>query len=173
MDAFDLFAMIVGSPFFMAAAVLTAVGASGHAVREGLRSRRRLLAFMQTHGFRWTDTGSTMWLARVIERWEVLDIHGQFDGRWVDVRSRIRRGRCIRVTANRELVSGQSARMISLGAWTHPKPPALLEGLHLDACGRELRVFLGGGDFVPYIAAAVGYAKALEEQPVDPDTSRV
>ena len=171
-DAFDIFAMIVGSPLFAAAAVLTAIGAGSHAVLQSVRSRRRLIAFMQTHGFRWTETGSTMWLARVIERFEVLDICGQLDGRWVDVRSRGRGGRCITVTANRELVSGQGARVVSLGAWTQPRPPALLEGTHVDVSGCELRVFIGGGNFVPYIVAAVAYAKTLEELPVDPDAGR-
>lgn len=173
MDAFDIFAKIVGSPLFMVAAVLIAIGASGHAVIRSVRSRRRLLGFMKTHGFRWTETGSTMWLARVIERFEVLDICGHFDGRWVDVRSRIRHGRWITVTANRELVSGPTTRVISLGPWTDPRPPALLEGLHLDASSQELRVLVGGGDFVPYIVAAVAYAKALEERPVNPDAGRV
>jgi hypothetical protein len=173
MDPFEIFATIVGSRLFMAVAALALVGASGHAVLQSVRSRRRLLAFMQTHGFRWTETGSTMWLARVIERFEMLDMCGHYDGRWVDVRSRGRYGRCITVTADRELVSGQNARVISLGAWTHPRPPAPLAGMHLDACGRELRVFLGGGNFVPYIVAAVAYAKMLEEQPVDPDAGRV
>ena len=166
MDALDFFTRIVGSPIFLPATTLTAVGAGIYAVRKAMRSRQRLLAFMQTHGFRWTDTGSTMWLARVVERWDLLDICGSFDGRWVDVRLRVRQGRWITVTADRDIVSGQNARAISLGAWTHPKPPALLEGMHLDAAGRQLRVFVGGGDFIPFIAAAVAYTKALEEQPV-------
>ncbi len=173
MDAFDIFAKIVGSPFFVAAATLTVIGAGGYAVLQSVRSRQRLLAFMQTHGFRWTETGSTMWLARVIERFEMLDICGQFDGRWVDVRSRGRRGRSITVTANRELVPGPNTRVISLGAWTDPRPPGLLAGLHLGATGRELRVYVGGGDFVPYIVAAVAYTKTLEERPIDPDAGRV
>lgn len=168
MGPFDVFATIVGSPVFVAAATLTAIGAIGHAVRESVRSRRRLLAFMQTHGFRWTETGSTMWLARVIERFDLLDMCGHYDGRWVDVRSRVRRGRCITVTANRDLAPGEGTRVISLGAWTVPRPPALLEGMHVDACGHELRVHLGGGNFVPYIVAAVAYAKMLEEKPLDP-----
>ncbi len=173
MDFFDIFAKIVGSPLFVAAATLTVIGAGGYAVLQSVRSRRRLLAFMRTHGFRWTETGSTMWLARVIERWEVLDICGHFDGRWVDVRSRIRHGRWITVTANRELVSGPTTRVISLGAWTDPRPPALLEGLHLDASSKELRVLVGGGNFVPYIVAAVAYTKTLEERPIDPDAGSV
>ena len=113
-----------------------------------------------------------MWLARVIERWEMRDICGHLDGRWVEVRSRVRRYRCITVTADRDLVSGQRAGVVSLGAWTRPKPPALLEGMRLDAAGRQLRVFVGGGDFVPYIVAAVAYAKTLEQHPVDPDAGR-
>ena len=167
MDALDIFARIVGSPLFVAAAVITAVGASGYAVLKATRTQQRLVAFMHANGFRWTDTGSTMWLARVIERWEMRDICGHLDGRWVEVRSRVRRHRCITVTADRDLVSGQGPDVVSLGAWTRPKPPALLEGMRLDAAGRQLRVFVGGGDFVPYIVAAGAYAKTLEEHPVD------
>ena len=122
MELFDIFSVIVGSPLFKAAAVLTAVAASGYAVLQAVGSRRRLLGFMETHGFRWTDTGSTLWLARVVERWDVLDICGHLDGRWVDVRSRIRRGRFITVTADRELVPGEGDRRVSLGPWTRPKP---------------------------------------------------
>ena len=169
MDALDIFAGIVGSPLFVAAALITAVAASGYAVLEAIRTQQRLVAFMRANGFRWTDTGSTMWLARVIERWEMRDICGHLDGRWVEVRSRVRRSRCITVTADRDLVSGQGTGVVSLGAWTRPKPPALLEGVRLDAVGRQLRVLVGGGDFVPYIVAAVAYAKALEEHPVAPD----
>ena len=172
MDALDIFARIVGSPLFVAAAVITTVGASGYAVLKATRTQQRLVAFMHANGFRWTDTGSTMWLARVIERWEMRDICGHLDGRWVEVRLRVRRYRCITVTADRDLVSGQGAGVVSLGAWTRPKPPALLEGMRLDAAGRQLRVFVGGGDFVPYIVAAVAYAKSLEEHPVDPDAGR-
>lgn len=167
MTAFDAFALVVGSPLFLSAAVLTAVAASVYAILQGVRSQQRFVAFMEAYGLRWTDTGSTMWLARVIERWERRDICGHLDGRWVDVRSRIRRGRFITVTADRDIVTGQGAGTISIGAWTRPKPPALLEGMHLDVlAGRQLRVFVGGGDFVPYLFAAVAYAKALEEQPV-------
>lgn len=172
MELFDIFSVIVGSPLFKAAAVLTAVAASGYAVLQAVGSRRRLLGFMETHGFRWTDTGSTLWLARVVERWDVLDICGHLDGRWVDVRSRIRRGRVITVTADCELVPGQGDRMVSLGPWTRPKPPALLEGMPLEVSGPYLRVHVGGGDFVPYIFAAVAYAKTLEEQPLDLDDRR-
>ena len=168
MDALDIFTRIVGSPLFVAAAVITAVGASGYAVLKATRTQQRLVAFMHANGFRWTDTGSTLWLARVIERWGMRDICGHLDGRWVEVRSRVRRYRCITVTADRDLVSGQVPGVVSLGAWTRPKPPALLEGMRLDAAGRQLRVFVGGGDFVPYIVAAVAYAKTLEEHPVDP-----
>ena len=172
MDALDIFARIVGSPLFVAAAVITAVGASGYVVLTAIRTQQRLVAFMHANGFRWTDTGSTMWLAGVIERWGTRDICGHLDGRWVEVQSHVRRYRCITVTADRDLVSGQVPGVVSLGAWTRPKPPALLEGMRLDAAGRQLRVFVGGGDFVPYIVAAVAYAKTLEEHPVDPDPGR-
>jgi len=171
MDALDTFAQILDSPLFMAAAVLTAAVAGGHALLRGLRTRQRIVAFMQTHGFRWTETGSTMWLARVIERWEVLEICGHFDGRWVDVRWHGRRGRSVTVTANRDLVTGQGARVISLGGWTRPKPPALLEGMHLSVSGQKLQVFAGTGDFTPYIVATVAYARILEEQPVAVDAN--
>jgi hypothetical protein len=169
MEALDIFAQIVGSPLFMTAVVSALVGLGGYAVLRSVRSRQRLVAFMRTHGFRWTDTESTLWLAHVVEHWGLLDICGFFDGRWVDVRSRVRRDRCITVTANRDLVSGQGTRPISIGARTRPKPPALLEGMYLEVSGRQLRVFVGGGDFVPYIVAAVAYARMLEERPVDPD----
>jgi hypothetical protein len=172
MDALEMFARIVGSPLFVVAAVITVVGAGGYAVSKAIRTQQRLVAFMLANGFRWIDTGSTMWLARLIERWEMRDICGHLDGRWVEVRSRVRQYRRITVTADRDLVSGQGSGVVSLGAWTHPKPPALLEGMRLDAAGRQLRVFVGGGDFVPYIVAAVAYAKTLEGHPVDPDASR-
>jgi hypothetical protein len=168
MDALDTLALIVESPLFMAVAVLTVVGGTAYAVLQAVRTRQRIVSFMQAHGFRWTDTGSTMWLARLIERWEMLEISGALDGLSVDVRMRIRRGRCITVTANRDLVSRPDAGVVSVGAWTHPRPPALLEGMHLDVSGRQLRLFVGGGDFVPYLRAAVAYARTLEGQPVDP-----
>jgi hypothetical protein len=171
MDAFDWFARVVGSPLFVAAAVMTAVCAGAYAVLQGVRKHQRLVAFMQANGLRWSDTGSTMWLARVIERWEMCNICGELDGRWVEVHWRNRRGRYITVTANRELASRDDAGVVSLGAWTHPAPPPLLEGMYLDVSGRRLRVFVGGREFVPYLHAAVAYAKTLEGQPVTPTTS--
>jgi len=89
MDALDIFTRIVGSPRFVAAAVITAVGASGYAVFKATRTQKRLVAFMHANGFRGTDTGSTMWLAQVIERWEIRDICGHLDGRWVEVQSHV------------------------------------------------------------------------------------
>lgn len=173
MDVLDTIARITGSPLFVAAAVTTAAGAGGYAVYSAIRTHQRLVGFMRANGFRWTDSGSTMWLARVIERWEMRDICGHLDGRWVEVRARVRRNRCITVTADRDLVSRPGAGVVSLGGWTRPTPPAPLEGMRVDADGRQLRVFVGdGGDFVPFIVAAVAYTKTLEEHPVDPDASR-
>jgi hypothetical protein len=170
MDAFDLFARIVGSPLFQVVAVLAVVGASVYGVITRVREQQRLVAFMQAHGFRWTDTGSTMWLARLIERWDLQQICGHFDGRWVEVRSR-RGGRTIVVTADRDLVSRDDCGVVSLGAWTRPQPPAPLVGLSMNARDRQLQVHVGS-DYVPFIVAAVAYTKALEDRPVDPNASR-
>lgn len=166
MDAFDWLIAVVGSPLFLAAAVMTAVGVGAYAVLQAVRKHQRLVAFMQANGLHWSDTGSTMWLARVIERWDLCNICGELDGRWVDVRWRNRSGRFITVTANRDLTSGDSAGVVSLGAWTRPKPPTMLEGMPLAVSGRQLRVFVGGGEFIGYLPAAVAYTKALEAQPV-------
>lgn len=172
MDLFDIFVRIVGSPLFLGFAVLTAVGGSAYGVVMRVRTQQRLVAFMQAHGLRWADTGSTMWLARLIERWDLQQICGNVDQRWVEVRSRIRRGRWIVVTADRAIVAQDGAGVVSLGAWTRPQPPAPLVGLRMDATGSELRVYVGGGDYVPFVVAAVGYTKMLEAHPVDPDAIR-
>jgi hypothetical protein len=108
-----------------------------------------------------------MWLARVIENAAAYQIVGMWDGLPVAIRrtrSRGNRGMTIVVTADDELVP-PAAGNVTIGPWTNPAPPALLQH-GLVASGCELRVRIGEPlDPSPYVAAAVGYARTLAKQP--------
>jgi hypothetical protein len=167
MDLFDLFSQILDSSVFEVVLVVFVVLMSVGLVVQEVRARRRVVDFMTAHGFQLIGPISTMGLARALERWALLNIGGHIDGRWVNVRTHRRGGRSITVTAANDLTSGPADRKVTLGAWTRPKLPALLEGPMVDATGRYLRVQVGVGDFVPYVFAAVQYARTLEAEPVN------
>jgi hypothetical protein len=106
-----------------------------------------------------------MWLARVIENAAPFQILGARDGLPVAIyRNRKRRSMTIVVTADNELVT-PSAGNVTIGPWTNPAPPALLQhGLVGSGC--ELRLRIGETpDPSSYVAAAVAYARTLARQP--------
>ena len=158
LDTFDQAAL-------MLLAVMVAFAA--YSVYQTIRARRGFFAFIREHNFRQSPPASTMWLARVIEKAAVYHVLGEWDGLPVAIhrtRSRGNRGMTIVVTADCDLVS-PSAGNVTIGPWTNPAPPALLQHW-LTASGCELRLHIGETpDPSPYVAAAVAYARTLARQP--------
>jgi len=164
----DTLEWVVTSPVFLATVLAAMAAGLAYAVFEIVRNEVGFLRFIRHYGFRRSPTASTMWLARAVEHMAALSIHGQWDGRPVTVDRPRRGGLRITVTADRDLVSAHSGVRVSLGAWTHPEPPALLRTLQMDASGRQLRLHLGDArDPAPYVSAAVAYVRALEGQPLN------
>jgi hypothetical protein len=157
-DTFDRVALI-----FLA--VMVAAGA--YSVYQAIRAERGFHAFIREHNFRKSPPASTMWLARVIEKAAAFEIRGDWDGLPVAIHrhsSRRSRGMTIVVTADSELVTA-SAGNVTIGPWTNPAPPALLQH-GLVASGCELQVRIGETpDLSPYVAAAVAYARTLAREP--------
>ena len=149
----------------MLLAVMLAVAA--YSVYQTLRAERGFYAFIREHNFRKSPPESIMWLARVIENAAALHILGEWDGLPVAIYrngTRGNRGMTIVVTADDELVT-PSAGNVTIGPWTNPAPPALLQH-GLVASGCELRLRIGETpDPSPYVAAAVAYARTLVRQP--------
>ena len=157
LDTFDQVAL-------MFLAVMFAAGA--YSVFRTIRAERGFRAFIREHNFRKSPPASTMWLARVIENAAVFQVLGEWDGLPVTIHrhsSRRSQGMTIVVTADDELVD-PSAGNVTIGPWTNPAPPALLQhGLVASAC--ELRLQIGETpDPSPYVAAAVAYARTLAGQ---------
>jgi len=157
-DTFDQVALM-----FMA--IMFAAGA--YSVYQTIRAERGFRAFIREHNFRKPPPASTMWLARVIEKAAAFEILGEWDGLPVAIRrfnSHRSRGMTIVVTADYELVT-PSAGNVTIGPWTNPAPPALLQH-GLVASGCELRLRIGETrDPSPFVAAAVAYARTLASQP--------
>ena len=149
----------------MLLAVMVAAGA--YSLYQTIRAQRGFYAFIREHNFRKSPPASTMWLARVIENAAAFQIVGEWDGLPVAIyrhSSRRSRGMTIVVTADSELVPA-SAGNVTIGPWTTPAPPALLQH-GLVASGCELRLRIGETrDPSPFVAAAVAYARTLASQP--------
>ena len=158
LDTFDQAAL-------MLLALMVAAGA--HSVYQTIRAQRGFHAFIREHNFRKSPPASTMWLARVIEKAAAFQVVGEWDGLPVAIyrhSSRRSRGMTIVVTADSELVPA-SAGNVTIGPWTTPAPPALLQH-GLVASGCELRLRIGETrDPSPFVAAAVAYARTLASQP--------
>jgi hypothetical protein len=164
----DTLEWVVTSPVFVAAVLAAMATGLTYSVFQIVWAELGFFRFMRQHGFRREQTASTMWLARAVEHLAALRIYGQWDGLPVTVDRPRRGGLTITVTADRDIVSAQSGGRVTLGAWTHPEPPALLRSLRLDASGRQLRLHMGNArDLAPYVSAAVDYARALAGQPVE------
>ena len=155
--------------FDQAALMLLAVmvAAAAYSVYRTIRAERGFYAFIRERNFRKSPPASTMWLARVIENAAAFQVLGEWDGLPVAIHrhsNRRSRGMTIVVTADHELVP-PSAGNVTIGPWTNPPPPALLQH-GLVASGCELRVRIGETpDPSPYVAAAVAYARTLARQP--------
>ena len=158
LDTFDQGALMV---------LAVMVAAVAYSMYQTIRAERGFYAFIREHNFRKSPPASTMWLARVIENAAAYQILGEWDGLPVAIhrnRTRGNRGMTIVVTADDELVT-PSAGNVTIGPWTNPAPPALLQH-GLVASGCELRLRIGETpDPSPYVAAAVAYARALVRQP--------
>jgi hypothetical protein len=143
------------------------VAAAAYSLYQTIRAQRGFYAFIREHNFRKSPPASTMWLARVIENAAAFQIVGEWDGLPVAIyrhSSRRSRGMTIVVTADSELVPA-SAGNVTIGPWTTPAPPALLQH-GLVASGCELRLRIGETrDPSPFVAAAVAYARTLASQP--------
>ena len=159
LDTFDQAAMAV------LAAMVAAVAYSGY---QTIRADLGFRAFIRERNFRKAAPASTMWLARIIENAAASYVRGEWDGLPVAIRrnrNRHSRGMTIVVTSDHELVPA-SAGNVTLGPWTHPAPPALLQH-GLVASGCELRLHIGETrDPSPYVAAAVAYARTLTREPL-------
>ena len=144
------------------------VAASAYSVYRAILAERGFYRFIREYNFRKSPPASTMWLARVIENAAALQTRGEWDGLPVTIyrnSSRRSSGMTIVVTADNELVPS-SAGNVTIGPWTNPPPPAMLQH-GLVAAGRELRLRIGNTpDPAPYVAAAVTYARALSKPPV-------
>ncbi len=156
LDAFDQVALML---------LAVMVAAVAYSVYQTIRAVLGFYAFMREHNFRKSPPASTMWLARVIENRVAVRILGEWDGLPVAIsRNSKRRSMTIVVTADCELVT-PSAGNVTIGPWTNPAPPALLQH-GLVASGCELRISIGETpDLSPYVAAAVAYARTLARQP--------
>ena len=158
LDTFDQVALML---------LAVMVAAVAYSVYQTIRAVLGFYAFMREHNFRKSPPASTMWLARVIENAAAYQILGEWDGLPVAIRrtsTRGNRGMTIVVTADCELVT-PSAGNVTIGPWTNPAPPALLQH-GLVGSGRELRLRIGETpDLSPYVAAAVAYARTLVRQP--------
>jgi hypothetical protein len=158
LDAFDQVALLL---------LAVMVAAAAYSVYQTIRAERGFYAFIREHNFRKSPPASTMWLARVIENAAAYQILGEWDGLPVAIhrnRTRSNRGMTIVVTAGDELVP-PSAGNVTIGPWTNPAPPSLLQH-GVVASGCELRVRIGEPlDPSPYVAAAVAYARTLVRQP--------
>lgn len=164
----DTLEWLVTSPVFLATVLAALAAGLAYSVVEMARNELGFLRFVRRYGFRRRQTGSTMWLARAVEHMAALSIYGQWDGLPVTVDRPRRGGLTVTVTADRDIVSAHPGVRVSLGAWTHPEPPALLRTLRMDASGRQLRLHLGDArDPAPYVSASVAYVRALEGQPLD------
>lgn len=140
------------------------VAAVAYSVYQIIRAELGFYAFIREHNFRKSPPASTMWLARVIENAAALQVLGEWDGLPVAIyRNSKRRSMTIVVTADYELVTA-SAGNVTIGPWTNPAPPALLQH-GLVASGCELRLHIAETpDPSPYVAAAVAYARTLAKQ---------
>lgn len=158
LDTFDTIVLIL-------LAVMAAVAVYG--MYESILARRGFHRFLREHNFRKLPPVSTMWLARVIEHHAALHVAGEWDAFQVTIHryhNRRTRGMRIVVTADNDLMSA-SAGNVTIGPWTNPAPPALLQH-GLEASGRELRLRIGETpDPAPYVAAVVAYARTLAGQP--------
>jgi hypothetical protein len=144
------------------------VAAVGYSAYRAVLAERGFNRFIREHNFRKSPPASTMWLARVIENAAGLQFVGEWDGLPVTI-DRHRNGRSsgmtIVVSAASDLVPA-SAGNVSIGPWTKPAPPELLQH-GLVASGSELRLRMGDTpDPAPYSAAAVAYARSLATQPI-------
>ena len=149
---------------WMLLALIAAAAAYG--VYGSILARRGFERFIRDHNFRKVPPASTMWLARLIERHAMLQIVGEWEGLGVSIhryRTRNNSGMKIVVTADNDLVPA-SAGNVTIGPWTTPAPPALLQR-GLEVSGRELRLRIGETpDPAPYVAAVVAYARQLAKQ---------
>lgn len=147
----------------MLLAVMVAIAA--YSVYQVIRAELGFYAFIREHNFRKSPPASTMWLARVVENAAALQILGEWDGLPVAIyRNSRHRNMTIVVTADDELVT-PSAGKVTIGPWTNPAPPALLQH-GLVASGCELRLHIvETPDPSPYVAGAVAYARTLARQP--------
>ena len=159
LDTFDLVAL---------ALLVVVVAAFGYSAYRAVLAERGYDRFIREHNFRKSPPASTMWLARVIENAAGLQAVGEWDGLPVTIdrhRNRRSHGMTIVVSAATDLAS-PSAGNVSIGPWTKPAPPELLQR-GLVASGSELRLLIGDTpDPAPYIAAAVAYARSLARQPI-------
>lgn len=157
LDTFDQVAMTV---------LAVMVAAVAYSVYQTICAERGFRAFIRERNFRTLPPASTMWLARVIENAAASRVVGEWDGLPVAIyrnRNRRSRGMTIVVTADHELVD-PAAGNVTLGPWTNPPPPALLQH-RLVASACELRLHIGETrDPSPYVAAAVAYARTLARQ---------
>ena len=166
LDTFDLVAL---------ALLVVAVAAVGYSAYRARLDEREYNRFIREHNFRKLPPASTMWLARVIENASALQVVGEWDGLPVAIgrhRGRRRSGMTIVVTAATELAP-PSAGNVTIGPWTTPAPPELLQH-GLVASGSELRLLIGDTpDPAPYVAAVVGYARSLARQPIGMATTQI
>lgn len=164
----DGFEWLLTSPATWLVALGTMVAVLAWQAVEGVRREQAFHKFLRQHGFRLSPTGSTMWLARLIERSAALSSDGYWDGFPVTIERRRRGGLIITMTAASNLAATPSQGRVSLGAWTRPSPPALLVGAPLEADGRQLRLWTGDVlDLAPYLTALAAYARALTVAPVN------
>ena len=140
LDTFDQVALML---------LAVMVAAVAYSVYQTIRAQRGFYAFIRKHNFRKSPPASTMWLARVIENAAAFQVLGEWDGLPVAIyRNGRHRSMTIVVTADCELVT-PSAGNVTIGPWTNPAPPALLQhGLALlgvvpEAGGLDLGVDLG------------------------------
>jgi hypothetical protein len=143
---------------------LVVAGAAGaYRMYRAILEERGFHRFIREHDFRKSPPASTMWLARAYENAAAIQTVGEWDGLPVAIRrhhNRHSNGMTIVVTADHDLVPA-SAGNVTIGPWTNPPPPALLQH-GLVASGCELRIRIGGTpDPSPYIAAGVAYARSL------------
>ena len=159
-DRFDTFDTVAFALLMLMAA------AGAYSVYRMILAERGFYRFIREHNFRKSPPASTMWLARLIENAACLQTVGEWDGLPVTIHrhsNRRNNGMTIVVTAASDLVPA-SAGNVTIGPWTNPAPPALVQH-GLVASGRELRLRIGETpDPAPYVAAAVAYAQALARQ---------
>lgn len=162
------FAKFDGFDIGLFALLVLMVAVSAYSVYRTIQAERGFRRFIREHNFRKTPPASTMWLARLIENASLFQTVGEWDGLPVTIHRHNNRrssGMTIVVTAENDLVPA-SAGNVTIGPWTNPAPPAMLQH-GLVASGRELRLRIGETpDPGPFVAAAAAYARALAKQPI-------